>query len=443
MFSGFSAEDCDVLALDVEELVTAVMVATHKPRRWVEKAVFGYHRLRMLPGLKAAHDAGRFVDVDRLAAIDRALDLLPADAPAEVWARVDAMLVSLLRVRPGKALPSVWSITNRLHALLASFDPAIGYDPAKRTRREHARRAASARVGFYPVEENGVRRVEMTLAADAATMAVVRARARALARERKTSMAGAVVDMLVGEVPQSVRPVLNLYTPKPADTESVADTGAVGGGVFIAGFGWAGAAEAEMLEKLSAAAARVDLDEVAGESTGSYVPTGRMVSLVRARDGVCIYPGCHRPAERCQVDHRIPFGQGGATTPANLFLLCQHHHNRKTDRHAFYIPDPVTGEVVWLFSNGTWVVEDNKGIIHTNTTPSNPRWEVTVGQYRRTRQEAARFQAACHRLVDIFEADGDYDACINGIHALENHYKMTFDFTPQPEEAHASLSGSA
>ena len=425
MFSGFSAPDCDVLSWDVEELVTTLMAATHKPRRWVEKGVFGYHRLRMLPGVKALQDQLRCVDVDRLAAIDRSLDVLPAVVPVEVWERIDAFLVPLLTPSPGRGLASIWSITNRLHTLLASVDPSIGYDPVKRKRREHTKNTATPSLEFYPVDESGVRRYQMALTTDAATMAVIRARVAALARERKTSMADAVIDRLVGELSEAVCPVMNFYTPKPARD---------GSGVFIPGAGWAGPVDADTLDTLAGVAKRVDLDEVAQAATGSYTPTEAMISLVRARDGVCIYPGCHAAATHCQIDHRIPYNQGGETTPSNLFLLCQTHHNRKTDKHAFYIPDPVTGEVVWLFSNGTWIIEDNKGIIHTNTTPTNPRWATTVGDYQQTRREAARFQAACHAAIDTYDRDGDLNSCIEKIRKLEERYNMTFDRTLQPEQ---------
>ncbi|MCT1665181.1 HNH endonuclease, partial [Corynebacterium sanguinis] len=65
-----------------------------------------------------------------------------------------------------------------------------------------------------------------------------------------------------------------------------------------------------------------------------------------ARDGTCVWPGCTRDAQHCQLDHRVPYADGGSTTPANLFSLCQRHHNVKTDRRAYYIPDPTTGDIV-------------------------------------------------------------------------------------------------
>ena len=41
--------------------------------------------------------------------------------------------------------------------------------------------------------------------------------------------------------------------------------------------------------------------------------------------------------------------------------LCQHHHNIKTDGGAFYIMDPHTGDIVWLFDNGRWEYDEPQG----------------------------------------------------------------------------------
>ena len=45
----------------------------------------------------------------------------------------------------------------------------------------------------------------------------------------------------------------------------------------------------------------------------------------------CSFPGCHRPAHRCDLDHVIPW-PAGATHPGNLAPLCREHHLVKTFR---------------------------------------------------------------------------------------------------------------
>ncbi len=72
-------------------------------------------------------------------------------------------------------------------------------------------------------------------------------------------------------------------------------------------------------------------------SAGEVVSLGRRVRLASdaqwhalvARDGGCRWPGCELPAEWCDVDHFVPWEDGGATDLNNLWLLCRHHHTEK------------------------------------------------------------------------------------------------------------------
>jgi hypothetical protein len=43
-----------------------------------------------------------------------------------------------------------------------------------------------------------------------------------------------------------------------------------------------------------------------------------------------MFAGCCRPAEQCDIDHRISFVSGGRTVVINLGPLCRQHHNAKT-----------------------------------------------------------------------------------------------------------------
>ncbi len=47
------------------------------------------------------------------------------------------------------------------------------------------------------------------------------------------------------------------------------------------------------------------------------------------RDRGCRWPGCHIPAAWCEIDHLVPFTEGGATTLDNLVMWCSHHHHEK------------------------------------------------------------------------------------------------------------------
>lgn len=89
-------------------------------------------------------------------------------------------------------------------------------------------------------------------------------------------------------------------------------------------------------------------------SCGTVVDPGRAVyrppeataDYVRARDRHCQFPGCRTRAERCDIDHRLPYQRGGATCPCNLDVLCRSHHRLKTFTSWRAVPDS-SGRLIW------------------------------------------------------------------------------------------------
>jgi hypothetical protein len=61
----------------------------------------------------------------------------------------------------------------------------------------------------------------------------------------------------------------------------------------------------------------------------TYRPPKDLAEFVIARDQTCTFPGCNRRAQRCELDHRIPYHSGGSTNPENLAALCKRHHTAK------------------------------------------------------------------------------------------------------------------
>jgi hypothetical protein len=57
--------------------------------------------------------------------------------------------------------------------------------------------------------------------------------------------------------------------------------------------------------------------------------TGVDRRAVEVRDGECFNPFCDVPAEDCQVDHVVPYAQGGPTTPDNGRLACGFHNRSR------------------------------------------------------------------------------------------------------------------
>ena len=61
----------------------------------------------------------------------------------------------------------------------------------------------------------------------------------------------------------------------------------------------------------------------------AYRPPPRVAELVAARDRTCRFPPCRRPAEQCDLDHTVPFDQGGLTCTCNIGGACRSHHQLK------------------------------------------------------------------------------------------------------------------
>ncbi|MEW1880498.1 DUF222 domain-containing protein [Rhodococcus sp. NPDC080181] len=88
-----------------------------------------------------------------------------------------------------------------------------------------------------------------------------------------------------------------------------------------------------------------------------YRPDALTTAAVRLRDRHCRFPGCHRPAARCQLDHVIPFDHanplgGGWTTVDNLQCICEYHHSVKTAGYwkAVMLPG---GAILWTSTSKT------------------------------------------------------------------------------------------
>lgn len=61
----------------------------------------------------------------------------------------------------------------------------------------------------------------------------------------------------------------------------------------------------------------------------AYRPPPEMARAIRVLQPTCAFPGCPRPASACDLDHRVPYDQGGATCPCNVSPLCRRHHRAK------------------------------------------------------------------------------------------------------------------
>jgi uncharacterized protein DUF222 len=65
------------------------------------------------------------------------------------------------------------------------------------------------------------------------------------------------------------------------------------------------------------------------EPDPGYRPTAKTAEFIKWRDLTCRWPGCDRPAERCDLDHTKPWPLG-PTHPSNNKPYCRCHHLIKT-----------------------------------------------------------------------------------------------------------------
>jgi hypothetical protein len=85
--------------------------------------------------------------------------------------------------------------------------------------------------------------------------------------------------------------------------------------------------------------------------TAGYQPSDTLRHLVKTRSPRCGFPGCRRPARRCDDDHTIPHHQGGRSCECNLYPLCRHHHQCK-QAPGWHLAQPQPGVLVWTTPSG-------------------------------------------------------------------------------------------
>ena len=80
-------------------------------------------------------------------------------------------------------------------------------------------------------------------------------------------------------------------------------------------------------------------------------PTASDRREVQATNPHCIFPGCRMPATNSDLDHRIPYAEGGPTTPTHLAPLCRHDHVIRHHANWHHQPLP-NGDHQWTTKLG-------------------------------------------------------------------------------------------
>jgi hypothetical protein len=85
--------------------------------------------------------------------------------------------------------------------------------------------------------------------------------------------------------------------------------------------------------------------------TTAYRPPPSLRHLIKIRDRRCGYPGCRRPATRCDDDHTLAHHKGGRTCECNLYPLCRRHHRAK-QAPGWHLDQPEPGLLTWTLPSG-------------------------------------------------------------------------------------------
>ena len=83
----------------------------------------------------------------------------------------------------------------------------------------------------------------------------------------------------------------------------------------------------------------------------AYQPSRKLRHLIEARHRTCCAPGCGRRAARCDLDHTVPYDQGGRTCECNLAPLCRHHHRCKQSE-GWQLEQVAPGQLRWTTPGG-------------------------------------------------------------------------------------------
>jgi hypothetical protein len=85
--------------------------------------------------------------------------------------------------------------------------------------------------------------------------------------------------------------------------------------------------------------------------SAAYRPPPRLREFVIARDVTCRFLTCRQPAWRADLDHTIPYDQGGRTCSCNLGGGCRKHHILKQHRR-WKLEQQRPGEFTWITPAG-------------------------------------------------------------------------------------------
>lgn len=150
-----------------------------------------------------------------------------------------------------------------------------------------------------------------------------------------------------------------------------------------------------------------------------YHPSKKLSDFVRCRDLTCRWPGCNAPAERCDIDHTMPWPYG-ATHPSNTKLFCRIHHLIKTFCTGWSDRQQPDGTITFTAPNGrTYSTVPGGGLFfpqlalptgaltYPPTPPPHPLRGLAMPTRRRTRAQNQAYRIAHERARNRADIDAD------------------------------------
>ncbi|ORB63288.1 HNH endonuclease signature motif containing protein, partial [Mycobacterium scrofulaceum] len=317
-------------AVDTEAAVAAEVAAQLRISQGLAASRVRYARAlrERLPKVGAVFAAGD-IDFRMVQTVVFRTDLL---TDAEVLAAVDSQLAAVVGRWPALTAARVAARVDRVVA-------GVDVDAVRRRRQ----RAAGREVWIGDMGE-GLARIEGVLVSPdghaldkrldglAATVCAHDPRTR---EQRRADALGALAagaqrlgcrcgraDCAAGERPAAGPVVIHVIAERAA-----LDSGAGTASQLRAD----GLIPPELIQQLAASAKHLPLVHPGdAPPEPGYVPSAALADFVRCRDLTCRWPGCDCPALACDIDHTIPYSQGGPTHASNLKCLCRTHHLVKT-----------------------------------------------------------------------------------------------------------------
>jgi Domain of unknown function (DUF222) len=356
--------ECESYCSDTWDAVTAEVAAALRISQALASSYLGYARTlrNRLPRVGAALVAGD-INYSTFQTIAYRTDLI---TDTDTMAAVDAELAATVRRWPSMTRSRLTGCVDRVVA-------RVDRDAVRRRCEAKADRKFSIWDSGNGLSEvfgrlvtTDAHLVDQRLDALADTVCANDPRTR---RQRRADALGGMAagaDRLECRCGQPACPARATAAPRPVVIHVVAEQATVDRIAQTPGFtiGADHLVPAEMIAELAASAKlRPLIHPTDAAPEQGYTPSRQLAEFVRCRDLTCRFPGCDRSALECDLDHTVPYDQGGATHASNLKCLCRQHHLIKTfwRWREKQLPD---GTVIWTSPSGhTYVTTPGSALL--------------------------------------------------------------------------------